>query len=82
MSECLRWQYPVAELNEKYSWWSKPPHGTDLKPVPDEWWGDYGGEIDLNAPVWYEREIQRMLREYGAERFAGLQLLGWRPDVA
>jgi hypothetical protein len=82
MSEYLRWQYPATELNAKYAWWSQPPHGTDLKPVPAEWWGDYPKAlIELNGPVWYQREIRRMLREYGAERFRGLELIGWRPDA-
>jgi hypothetical protein len=83
MSEYLRWQYPATELNAKYAWWSQPPHGTELEPIPAEWWGDYAkDEINLNAPVWYDREIRRMLREYGASRFRGLELIGWRPDAA
>lgn len=82
MTELLRWQYPATEINSRYSWWAQPPHGTELKPIPPEWWGDYRKDlINLNAPVWYDREIKRMLREYGPDRFRGLELLGWRPDA-
>lgn len=82
MTEMLRWQYPATELNAKYAWWANPPHGTNLKPVPPEWWGNYRkDEININAPVWYAREIRRMIRQYGVERFSGLQLLDWRPDA-
>lgn len=82
MTELLRWSYPPTELNEKYSWWSKPPHGEDLTSIPAEWWGKDGRAwINLNAQVWYKREIRRMIREYGADRFKGLQLLDWRPDA-
>lgn len=75
MTETIRWGYPSSELNEKYHWWNKPPHGTDLKPVPAEWWGDYDREsISLIAPVWYERECRRLMREHGEGKFIGLDL--------
>ena len=80
MSELVRWNYPAAELNEKYHWWNRPPHGNDLLKIPASWWGNYPkSKINLNAPVWYERECRRMVREYGAERFKDLDLFGWRP---
>lgn len=81
MTELLRWEYPATELNAKYSWWAYPPHGTDLMPIPPKWWGDYQRDkISLSHSVWYERDIRRMLREYGADRFSGLQLVDWRPS--
>jgi hypothetical protein len=77
MSELVRWSYKPSELNEKYHWAMKPPHGQDLAAVPAEWWGNYAkGKINLNAPVWYDREVRRMMREYGAGTFAGLDLFG------
>jgi hypothetical protein len=82
MSEYVRWDYPATELNAKYAWWSHPPHGENLRLITAEWWGNYAKDsINLKAAVWYQRECRRMIREYGVDRFRGLQLLDWRPDV-
>ena len=80
MMECVRWNYPEAELNDKYTWWCKPPHGTDLKPVPAEWWGEYDKRaINLHHVPWYEWEIKKLMREHGEDRFSKLELFGYAP---
>lgn len=76
MTERIRWpQYSVAEINEKYHWWTKPPHGTDLRAVPSGWWGDWKRHrIALGMVSWHEAECERMIQKHGAETFAGLEL--------
>lgn len=82
MSETVRWSYSAQEINDKYHWFDKPPHGEDLKAVPAEWWGLYCKSlIKLNAPVWYERECRRMAKAYGESVFSQLDLFGWRVNV-
>lgn len=79
MSEVIRWGYPPSQLNSKYHWWDQPPHGTNLLPIPKEWWGDYPKDkIDLNAHVWYESECKRMATVYGMQKFVGLDLFGMK----
>ena len=80
MTERIRWpQYTVKELNEKYHWWERSPHGTDLTAVPPEWWGDYKrGDIALESPSWHEVECRRLWEKHGEQAFAGLDLFGWR----
>ena len=80
MSEIIRWGYPTREINERYHWWAKDPHGAHLKVIPPEWFGDYQKDlIDLNATAWYEPECKAMVQRYGAHRFSGLDLFGWHP---
>lgn len=60
-------------------------------PVPDEWWAPYAAWVSahlkyeflggsyhasLDAEPWQERECREMWKEYGAEKFAGLDLFG------
>lgn len=83
MSERIRWGYPVNEINDKYHWWNRPPHGSALVAIPDEWWSGYDvDKINLEASCWYEDECSRMVRKYGAEAFSGLDLFGWIPNAA
>lgn len=83
MSERIRWGYPVQDINAKYHWWNRPPHGLDLKPVPETWWdGHDRHEIDLDSSPWYEAECHRMIQKHGNVLFAGLDLFGWVPNVA
>lgn len=54
---------------------------TDLKTVPVDpaWWAPYlpwRRHVHLDRPSWYEWDCQRMWREFGAEKFAGLNLWG------
>jgi len=78
MSERVRWNYPVEEINRKYHWWTVPPHGTDLKPIPAEWWGDYPkASITLDHEPWHAQACREMWRKYGAGTFQGLDLFGW-----
>ena len=78
MTERLRWKYPVSDINSKYHWWSKPPHGENLQPIPDEWWRGYPvNQIRLNAEPWYKSECEGLLAKHGHEAFAGLDLWNW-----
>ena len=78
MSEAIRWGYPNAEINEKYHWWAKPPHGTDLLGIPADWWEGYERDkINLRHIPWYEWEIKKMVRKYGPEKFEGMDLFGY-----
>ena len=81
MSERIRWpKYLIEDINEKYHWWEKPPHGQTLMPVSEDWWGDYPRDwIRLDHEPWYAQECQRMIDKYGSERFEGLDLFGWTP---
>lgn len=54
---------------------------TDLITVPVElaWWAPYlrwREYVQLDRPSWYEWDCQRMWREFGPEKFAGLNLWG------
>lgn len=83
MSERIRWGYPVQDINEKYHWWNRPPHGSLIEAVPAAWWAGYEKRlINLTAPSWYEGECRRFVHKYGAEAFSGLDLFGWVPNVA
>lgn len=78
MTERLRWGYPVSDINTKYHWATKPPHGEDLKPVPDAWYaGNNIRSIQLDHVPWYKQECERLLEKHGREAFAGLDLWGW-----
>lgn len=80
LTERLRWNYSAEEINEKYHWFDKPPHGMDLLPVRPSWWGMWQKKsINLKAPVWYEHECKRLVKQHGAERFQDLDLFGWKP---
>lgn len=83
MSERIRWGYPVNEINEKYHWWNKPPHGEYLINTPGAWWGDYDIHlIDLENAPWYESECRNLVKKHGAAAFEGLNLFGWVPNAA
>ena len=78
LSERVRWGYSPREINERYHWFDRPPHGQDLLSVPSEWWGNYSkSSIKLDHTVWYERECRRLVRCHGAAIMGGLDLFGW-----
>lgn len=89
MSERLRWpNKPVSEIDRMYN---LAIHGQDRdRPkdwrymlVPDEWWEPYtdlAQYLDLEAEPWQEAECERLLAEYGEERFKGLDL--FRAEMA
>lgn len=83
MSERMRWGYPVEEINTKYHWWNQPPHGSLLLSVPGQWWDGYDKDaINLECTSWYEAECLKIIENYGAKGFAGLDLFGWVPNAA
>lgn len=81
MTERICWpMYDVAGLNEKYHWWTRPPHGENLRPIPAAWWGDYDrAAIVLDGESWYAAECRELARKHGSETFRGLNLFGWTP---
>lgn len=79
MVEHLRWNRGAATINQQYGP-ATDETGLELLAVPAEWWAgneDVRQYIDVNAELWQEAEIQRMLAEHGRERFAGLDLKGY-----
>lgn len=47
--------------------------------VPPAWWQPYEAwraQVHLHRPSWYARDCQRMWREFGPAKFAGLELWG------
>lgn len=53
--------------------------GLSRSPVPMEWYAPYKDlmkHFDPDAEPWQERQCQRLLAEYGPEKFAGLNLFG------
>lgn len=83
MSERIRWGYPVNEINDKYHWWNRPPHGEGLQAIPAEWWEGYERRlIKLDESSWYEAECAKLVKKHGTDAFAGLDLFGWVPNAA
>jgi hypothetical protein len=88
ITERLRWpEKPVFHIDQTYSLaiHESASNGTPYAckwgyaDVPVEWWGPYQslmGHLDLSAVPWQEAECQRLSEEYGAARFAGLDLFG------
>jgi hypothetical protein len=83
MTEILRWpgQRTPYELAQMYG---NGVHGSDPQKyacldVPDSWWAPYRdlmGYLHLDAEPWQKAECERLWREHGPEKFAGLDLLG------
>jgi hypothetical protein len=86
MIETLRWpNKPKAEIEQLYSLAFAPAANRNFEQdwryadVPAEWWEPYGAlrsMVELEAVPWQEEMCRKLLAEHGAERFAGLDLLG------
>ena len=88
MTERLRWPAkPVAEIDHLYSLAIRPETSLGTRftdkwryaETCPTWWEPYRDlmqYLDLTAEPWQEAECQRLLTEYGAARFAGLDLFG------
>ncbi len=66
----------AAELNAFYDQ-DVDEAGLALVPVPAGWWSPYRAwrrHAGLESRSWFEEECQRMWRQHGPERFAGLEL--------
>jgi glycosyltransferase involved in cell wall biosynthesis len=86
--EVIRWpgRDNLDAINQRYDWSvygaAQKPEGElkfDLAPVPAEWWEPYGDlmqHLHVDAEPWQEAECRKLLGEYGADRFAGLDLFG------
>lgn len=83
MQEVTRWpgRKTVEQIDAMYN---QALDETDIKyaTIPHDWWGPYPKHlINLDRSPWQERDCQRMLAEFGPEKFAGLELWGV-PDGA
>ena len=88
MTEVIRWpgRDTLAEINARYNWsvYGQPSSMIgkptfDLTPIPPEWWNGYEHlmqYLHLDAEPWQESKCQELVREYGAAKFAGLDLFG------
>ncbi len=89
MTEVIRWpgRDSIEVINTRYNWSvygcaQKPKDGTlsfDLVPVSGEWWSGYEDLmrfLHVDAEPWQEAECQKLVREYGNSKFAGLDLFG------
>jgi hypothetical protein len=55
------------------------PLAFESSPVPESWWAPYAHlmrYLDIDAEPWQEREVKRLVSEFGAEMFRGLDLFG------
>ncbi len=76
----------LATINGRYNWsvYGTPtslptPAVFDLAEVPAEWWSGYVGlmhHLHVDAEPWQEAECQKLWREHGSAKFAGLDLFG------
>jgi hypothetical protein len=79
MIETVRFADLSAErLNDMYD---RDLDETDLITIPVDpaWWAPYlpwRRHVHLDRPSWHELDCQRMWREFGPEKFAGLNLWG------
>lgn len=80
MDEVIRFpgMRPVSECDHVYSM-APNWEGARLLPAPEGWWEPYREFLpflNLEAEPWQERQCQRLLAQYGPEKFAGLNLFG------
>lgn len=80
MTERVRWpdrpKSSVDELNRKYGQ-ALDEAGLACSAVPPEWWfGLDLSVVDLESPGWFPEECKRLMKKYGRETFAGLDLFG------
>lgn len=85
ITERLRFpEKPMRTIDEMYSWaiHGRPgdtPATWTFQHVCDSWWQPYNclmQYLDVDAEPWQEAECRRLIAEHGAQRFAGLDLLG------
>jgi hypothetical protein len=85
--ETLRWPEKSKEaIRFEYCQWRDgrggrdSPHGWTFADVPASWIEPYADlmrdHVHLDAEVWQEAEVRRLVAEHGKERFAGLDLFG------
>ena len=81
MQETLRWpgRKTPQELNAMYGPTVHVPLPHHLTSVPSAWWEPYAHlmkYLDVDAEPWQKSECQRLWKEHGPEKFAGLDLFG------
>ena len=75
MTELLRWHKPAEEINNRYDP-TVAEDGVHLETVPTEWHVKEMVLVNMEASPWQAAECRRLVREYGRERFVGLNLHG------
>jgi hypothetical protein len=86
LTETLRWPSKShLEINRIYNQAFEPAANRQFDQnwkfdaIPAEWWAPYGHlmqHLHVDAEPWQEAECRRLHAQYGAERFAGLNLFG------
>lgn len=82
MTETLRWpKKPIDAIDSMYSLAVKPREPWTFSHVPHEWWHGYKEAglleyLDVDREPWQIAECQRLMEQYGAQRFQGLDLFG------
>lgn len=75
--ERVRWpQKSIAAIEGLYAP-STNETGARTSPVPAAWWEIYRHlmhHLDIEAEPWHEKDMQRMVEQYGAEYFHGLNI--------
>ncbi len=85
MTEAIRWpERKFGVVNQTYNWSvygraeSKQAQ-FDLGPIPSDWWAGYEdlmGYLHVDAEPWQEAECRKLVKEYGRDKFNGLDLFG------
>ena len=82
-TEVLRWpgRERLEVVNARYNpaVYESLPETQPTAEVPASWWRAYEPlmhHLRIDAEPWQEAEVRRLVREYGRERFAGLDLFG------
>lgn len=77
MMEALRYpQKPRSMIDTQYSQ-ALNEGGMKLADIPESWWDpEIKSKIQLGLEPWHEAECKRLLSEYGAGAFSGLDLFG------
>ena len=80
MQETVRWpgRRTAKQIDDLYNL-APSEAGAVFAPVPESWWAPYAylmQFIDTDAAPWQASECLRLWREYGPEKFLGLNLFG------
>lgn len=66
----------VEEIERVYSQ-ATDENNLNTKPVPSAWWAPYSqwiGCVDMKSEPWHAAECDRIIAEYGREKFKGLRV--------
>lgn len=79
--ERIRWpDRPIAQIEQLYNLAIRPTIAWSYKSVPEVWLAGYEGLMKKyyrpELEPWQTFEVQRLIREHGADKFKGLDLFG------